>query len=117
MKLQIEGQKLRIRIDEHELRRLRDGHVLSSVTVLPADAAFRCLLELHPDKDASMTVYADRWQVALPAAAVDAYVARPCRDGLAFPLPTTNTGEPLTLLFDVDVRDSVRQRGAPRRRE
>ncbi len=117
MKLQISGQHWRVRINEDELQRLRDGHALSSVSMLPDDAVFRYLLELVPASQASVGRDDDSWKISLPAAAVDAYVQRlPCRDGVDFVLPAT-TDTALELAFEVDVRDSVRQRGArPRRR-
>jgi hypothetical protein len=119
MKLQIHGQQVRLRIDEDELQQLRDGSMLSSSTHLPGGTIFRFLLELSADTDASMIVTAASWRIALPTAAVDAYVGRlPCRDGLDFVLPVAADAKAvLGLAFEVDVRDSVRRRGvAPRHR-
>jgi len=47
----------------------------------------------------------------LPEAAVCDHAGRlPTRDGLRFLLPGRSPGDELTLLFDVDVRDSVKRR-------
>ncbi|KZC42302.1 UNVERIFIED_ORG: hypothetical protein RHOFW104R5_12640 [Rhodanobacter sp. FW104-R5] len=58
----------------------------------------------------------DAWKFTLPAASVEAYVQRlPCREGLDFTLPVA-AGVVLQLIFEVDIRDSVRQRGVEARR-
>ncbi|HSR64471.1 MAG TPA: hypothetical protein VLM17_02550, partial [Xanthomonadaceae bacterium] len=57
------------------------------------------------------------WVLAVPAALLDPYIARlPCRDGLPLSL-RTGAGIHLEAVLEVDVRDSVRSRGAARRRE
>lgn len=117
MKLQVNGQQWRLRVSEDELQRLRDGDSLTSTSLLPGDAVFRFALELAPLAQASVQRDADGWKFAIPAALVDAYVQRlPCRDGLDFVLPV-NADLTLELAFEVDVRDSVRQRGAGAHRQ
>ncbi len=117
MKLQINAQQVRLRIDEQELQQLRASSALVGTTVLPSGASFGWQLQLHPGAEASLVVDGKGWQIDLPIAAVDAYVERlPCKKGLDFALPTRG-GTPLELVFEVDVRDSVRRRGAPSRRE
>lgn len=115
MKLQIGGQQWRLRIDEDELARLRDGQALSSVTFLPDGAAFNFRLALLPVAQAELQRRDDAWSFALPVERVEAYVQQlPCRKGLEFVLPVSATVE-WRLLFEVDVRDSVSRRGAPQR--
>jgi len=111
MKLQIEGQKLRVRIDEDELATLLAGGMLESRTQFATAFALRCALRLAPGTDVALTGTADAWRVDLPDAAVRGHAARlPTREGLRFALPGKGDGDMLELLFDVDVRDSVRRR-------
>lgn len=86
--------------------------------MLPGGAAFRLLLALGADTQASVIVDgAAAWRITLPTNAIDGYVARlPCRDGLEFVLPV-GEGSLLGMTFEVDVRDSVRQRGAKSRHQ
>lgn len=115
MKLQIDGQQWRLRIDEDELERLRDGHALTSATTLPDGAEFSFLLALLPAAQAELHRRDDAWSFGLPIERVEAYVQQlPCRKGLEFVLPVGATVE-WRLLFEVDVRDSVSRRGAVRR--
>lgn len=117
MKLQINGQQLRLRIDEDELGQLRGGSTLSGITYLPGASVFEWLMQFHGGDGAELSVDDGRWRIALPIAAVDAYVERlPCKEGLDFALPTVG-GKTLDLVFEVDVRDSVRRRGVRSRRE
>lgn len=116
MKLQISDQQWRVRVNEDELQRLREGHVLTSTSALADDAVLRFVVELVPAPQASVGRDGGSWKFSLPAAAIDAYVARlPCREGVDFVLPG-GTGAALQLTFEVDVRDSVRRRGARPRR-
>jgi len=112
MKLQIEGQHLRVRIDEDELARLLAGNAVHAHTRFAE--AFAMVIELKLQADAAtakLTGQADAWRIALPEAAVCDHAGRlPTRDGLRFLLPGRSPGDELTLLFDVDVRDSVKRR-------
>lgn len=115
MKLQIGGQQWRLRVDEDELQRLRDGHVLLNASELPAGASFRFSLALRPGAQADLQRHVDSWEFLLPTGSVESYVQRlPCREGLVLPLPVSATTG-LQLVFEVDVRDSVNRRGAVRR--
>lgn len=111
MKLQIEGQHLRVRIGEEELARLLAGEPIDAHTHLAPGLDIGCRLALHGGDAARMGGQPGDWRIDLPDAAVRGLAARlPSRDGLSFPLPTGQPDGTLTLLFDVDVRDSVRQR-------
>lgn len=104
MKLQIEDQSLRVRIGEQELAALLAGQDLEMRTEFAGAFAMSCRLSLGAT--ASLSGSAQAWHIVLPRQAVEAHVERlPTREGLRFQL-----GEALELLFDVDVRDSVRQR-------
>jgi hypothetical protein len=111
MKLQLDNQKLRVRINEDELARLLAGSALETCTQFGRAFAIRFELTLASQMEAVLFGEAEAWQIALPNAAVRAHAARlPTRDGLRFVLPGWSDADALELLFDVDVRDSVRQR-------
>ncbi|RDI98127.1 hypothetical protein DVT68_13675 [Dyella solisilvae] len=111
MKLQIEGQSLRVRIGESELAQLLAGQAVELRTRFALAFTIVCTLRLAPIGEAGFTGQPEAWLIELPDAAVREHASRlPTREGLTFALPTTESGEVLELLFDVDVRDSVRQR-------
>ncbi|RAO77728.1 DUF7009 family protein [Dyella jiangningensis] len=111
MKLQIEGQSLRVRIGEAELAQLLAGGAVQSQTRLASAFTMECALRLVEDDEARLSGRADAWLIELPGNAVREHAARlPTREGLTFVLPTGDGDDALELLFDVDVRDSVRQR-------
>ena len=114
MKVQIQSQSLRLRIDESELARLLAGEVLENQTWLGTPGVLSQRLQLHDMAEALLDGDTHALMITLPREDVLALQARlPCRDGLGFMLPTQ--ARPLQLQFDVDVRDSVRQRGVQRR--
>lgn len=111
MKLQIEGQNLRVRIGEDELARLLGGDTVIAHTRFATAFALSCTLRLHGGEVAQIVGTPDAWTVDIPEAAVREHAARlPTREGLAFVLPGRGEDDTLELLFDVDVRDSVRHR-------
>ena len=125
MKLQVQGQRLRLRIDEAELERLLAGETVVNRTMLGATTEFSQWLVLHAVSDVgegisampTLVVRDDGWHVALPWDAVEAYVSRlPCRHALTFDLDLGGP-EMLGVDFEVDVRDSLKTRGPPRRQQ
>ena len=111
MKLQIEGQNLRVRIGEGELAQLLAGQAVEAHTRFGRAFAIGCVLRLGAVDEAVFSGRADAWDIELPEAAVREHASRlPTREGLVFALPTGQGSEALELLFDVDVRDSVRRR-------
>ena len=111
MKLQLEGQNLRVRIGEDELARLLAGEAIDACTQFAQAFAMSCTLRLAAGEAARFSGQPDAWQIDIPDAAVREHALRlPTREGLKFLLATGADGDPLELLFDVDVRDSVRQR-------
>ncbi|MBE1159693.1 hypothetical protein [Dyella acidiphila] len=108
MRVQLEAQTLRLRIDEAELAQLLAGGHAENRTVLPDGRVeiqqVRLAAELGWQRDDA------HWRIDLPDAEVRALSARlPSREGLQFALATA-AGGTLQLLFDVDVRDSARKR-------
>ncbi len=115
MKLQFDGQQLRVRIDEDELAVLLRGDAVDAATHA-GDAFALCLsLQLHAQAEARIDGPAGRCQLHLPEAAVRELAARlPTREGLQFNVPASAPASTLALLFDVDVRDSARRLKATR---
>lgn len=114
MKVQLQGQALRLRIDEDELARLLDGEPVANETRAPG-AALGHVVRAVEGGAATFAVGSDGWHLGLPGDALRDYVARlPCRDALELALGQGD--EALALSFEVDVRDSVRRRGPPARR-
>lgn len=115
MKVQLQHQSVRIRVDEGELAKLLAGEALGNITRFGLAPPWAVLLHLGPQDTAEIVYKGTTPLVVLPAALISAYQERlPCRDGLSFQLAQGQ--ETLHLQFDVDIRDSMRQRGAPRRR-
>jgi hypothetical protein len=114
VKLQIEAQSLRVRIGEEELSRLLAGEPLVSRTRFTSSLSLSCTLKAVASEAARFSGQPDAWSIDLPQALVRTHAASlPTREGLTFQLES-GEGDPLELLFDVDVRDSVRHRRAPR---
>jgi hypothetical protein len=103
MRIQLQEQSLRLRVDEDEFKTLLEGHVLDAATHV--GRAFRLAFRLVPGDVAAIEGAADACTITLPRHEIAALAARlPSRDGLSFDI------DGLTVLFDVDVRDSVRRR-------
>lgn len=116
MKLQLSDQHWRVRISEDELTGLREGQALISTSSLPGDAALCFAVKLVAADHATVDDHEGRWNIALPASLVEAYVQRlPCREGVTFSVPVS-ADTVLEIVFEVDVRDSVRRRGVTARR-
>ncbi len=108
MRVQLEGQTFRLRIDEAELAQLLAGNTVENRTSLPYGRVeiqqLRLATRLDWQRDDAT------WHIDLPQTDVHALSARlPSREGLNFHLPTPGDAI-LQILFDVDVRDSTRRR-------
>ena len=115
MKIQLQGQSLRLRIDEAELARLQAGEAIENTTVLPEGLTLRQQVVATDGALARVVAQAQGFVFELPAAQLAPYIARlPCRDGLRFALSVAGA-DAIGIHFEVDVRDSVRNRGASRR--
>jgi hypothetical protein len=110
MKLQIENQRLRIRIDEDELALLLSGEAIEANTHFADAFAIDYVLATTADNRASVTGHVDGWKISLPHGDMQALAARlPTREGLNYTLEAKQEKHALELLFDVDVRDSARR--------
>jgi uncharacterized protein YhdP len=108
MRVQLEGQTLRLRIDEAELAKLLSGGFAENCTLLPDGCAQTQRVRLA-DKIGWQREDAT-WHIHIPEAEVRALNGRlPSRDGLRFDFPAS-AGQTLEILFDIDVRDSTRRR-------
>lgn len=113
MKVQIQQQAVRVRIGEDELSRLLAGGRVENRTELPGHITWSQQLALHAQSLATLSARVGELHICLPHDQVLALRDRlPSRDGLQFDIECGSS--PLTLQFDVDVRDSVRRRGALR---
>jgi len=116
MKLQLQGQRMRLRLDEAELARLLAGDTIVNATDLGAGIHFCQRLGLHAGTAPMLQATPGEWRLQLPEAAVRDYVGRlPCRDALGFELDMDGSAA-VSLHFEVDVRDSLQVRGPRRRR-
>lgn len=114
MKVQMQSQDLRLRLQEAEFARLLTGETIENRTALPAGAAWVLQLRLASVEQADCEKHGDAWMCTLPAAEVQAFAQRlPTRDGLHFEL-TAEGREVLHVSFDVDTRDIARNRKAKR---
>lgn len=111
MKLQIESQKLRVRIDEDELARLLAGGTVETRTAFADAFAVGFAVRLTQDDDATVSGKVDSWLIGVPESALREHASRlPTREGLRYTLQGKRAEDSLELLFDVDVRDSVKHR-------
>ncbi|HEY4144492.1 hypothetical protein [Pinirhizobacter sp.] len=103
MRIQLQEQSLRLRVDEDEFKALLDGTVLDAPTEL--GRAFRLNFRLVVGEAAAIEGTAAACTICLPRKNIAELASRlPSRDGLSFDI------DGLAVLFDVDVRDSVRRR-------
>ena len=110
MKVQMQGQQLRLRISEAELAQLQSGKTLANLTKLPSGV--NCLQALKTGAQVRWTGAAGDWCFELSQAALEDYVSGlPCRDALVFMMPVPES-DAIEIHFEVDVRDSVRTRRA-----
>jgi len=104
----MQGQHLRLRLQEDELRQLLDGGTVENRTALPDGQ--QATQQVHLAQALAWHGESRAWRIALPAVDVHGYAKRlPTREGLRYTLDTPHGGT-LELQFDVDVRDSTRKR-------
>jgi hypothetical protein len=109
VKLQVQEQSLRVRVTEAELQDLLSGSALR--LDLRFDGQGLLALEVATGPETSLQPGAV-WRLRLSDTALRDYAETlPRRDALVAGL-TGSGGESLRLEFDVDVRDSVKVRGA-----
>jgi len=115
VKVQLQGQALRLRLDEAELASLLAGQDVGSQTRLLPGAAFGMQVRLTAEMEPALVGAHGQFSFHLPRSLLEPYVARlPCREGLHVQLPASGEDR-LDVEFEVDVRDSVRSRGPHKR--
>lgn len=115
MKLQLEGQQWRVRVDEDELGRLLGRETVAVESHAAGRFRLYGAVRLHGDPAATLEGDAARWTLTLPEAPVRELAGRlPTRDGLRFELAAASPEHALQVRFDVDVRDSARRLKASR---
>lgn len=123
MKLQLQPGSLRLRVNEDELARLLQNQPLRLELVDGGLPLFCLDVRLHEVPNAGRVAYElhvddpRHWRLTLPVPAIAGYARTlPRRDALVLePQQQDDTGAVLSVLFEVDVRDSVRVRGAGER--
>ncbi|HIE5355212.1 TPA: hypothetical protein ACXNP2_003924 [Stenotrophomonas maltophilia] len=114
MKVQLQRQSMRLRVDEEELAALLAGDSLENLTRFGGTGGWGTALSLHGGDQAVLLDGGTVCRLVLPRDAVQGLAARlPSRDGLEFSIALDDDSS-LQLQFDVDVRDSMRQRGHQR---
>lgn len=119
MKVQLQPGRLRLRVDESELESLLGGESIRLTLVHGPAIHWTYTVALASALDGiDLAAPAPaRVSIRLPHGAVQAYAATlPRRDALSFALMPSGQGtDALTRVdFEVDVRDSIRTRGAAR---
>lgn len=104
MKLQVQGQAVRIRLSEDELATLLTHGRCSDVTSLGTLGCWQRELVLVPSLAGGLVAEGDAWSLHMPRAAFEAFASeRPRRDGFLMP---AGTCAGLDITVEVDVRDS-----------
>ena len=112
MKLQLDGQHMRVRIDEDELARLLNGDAVAAHSQFANIFALHATLRLGQVSSPQLAGKADDWLLILPAGDVRDLASRlPTREGMRYHMPPGDAAA-MEILFDVDVRDSTRRRRA-----
>ncbi|WP_213949701.1 hypothetical protein [Luteibacter sp. dw_328] len=110
MRVQLENDTVRVRIDEDEL-----GELLGNIALLGSTAfgkAFVMRYSVDATEAASCTLEgnAHEWRLKVPVTELAALQSRlPSKEGLVFDIPGYDTVA-TTVRFDVDVKDSLRRR-------
>lgn len=108
MRVQLQDQSLRLRVDEAELARLLAGGTVCNITRWPDGEASREQLFLGSDD--AWRRNDGGWCMMLTDSLVRELAARlPTREGLHVDIAVPDSA-PLKVLFDVDVRDSAHRR-------
>lgn len=114
MKVQLQEQTMRLRLDEAELAQLLAGETVENLTRFGGSGGWGTAVSLHGGETPVLLDSGTDCRLVLPRASVEDLAASlPCRDGLAFAL-YLDDGTTLQLQLDVDVRDGVRHRDAGR---
>jgi hypothetical protein len=112
MRVQLEKDTIRVRIDEDELDELLQDVALLGSTAFGAVFTMRYAIDATDGAVCALSGDAHEWRMEVPRAALEELRARlPSKDGLTFDIPGHGSVA-TTVRFDVDVKDSLRRRRA-----
>ena len=110
MRVQLENDTIRVRIDEDELAELLDDVALLGSTAFGRVFTMRYAVDATDAASCALEGDAHEWRLAVPRAQLTELKARlPSKDGLVFDIAGHDTAA-TTVLFDVDVKDSLKRR-------
>lgn len=113
MRVQLENDTIRVRIDEDELAELLGDVALLGSTAFGRAFTMRYAIDATDAAHCALEGDAHEWRLAVPRAQLLALKARlPSKDGLVFDIPGHDTVATM-VLFDVDVKDSLKRRRNP----
>ena len=111
MKLQVQGQAIRLRLSEDALAVLLARGEFSDVTDMGGAGRWVRRLLLVQEAGPAFEREGEEWCFRIPRAGFEAFVAeRPRRDGHEMLIPAAAGRPPLALSVEVDVRDSRKRR-------
>lgn len=110
MRVQLENDTIRVRVDEDELDVLLQGGALSGSTAFGQVFTMRYAFDATPASVCGLSGDASAWRIGVPHADLEALkLSLPNKDGLFFEIPG-HESVATTVRFDVDVKDSLRRR-------
>ncbi|KAF1003595.1 MAG: hypothetical protein GAK28_04574 [Luteibacter sp.] len=110
MRVQLENDTIRVRIDEDELGELLDNVALLGSTAFGKAFTMRYAIDATERDACVLDGNAHEWRLEVPRTQLLDLKARlPSKDGLIFDIPGLDTVA-TKVLFDVDVKDSLKRR-------
>jgi hypothetical protein len=110
MRVQLENDTIRVRIDEDELGELLDDVALLGSTAFGRAFIMRYSVDATEAATCELEGNAHEWRLLVPRTQLLELKARlPSKDGLVFDIAGHDTVA-TTVLFDVDVKDSIKRR-------
>ncbi|URL57997.1 hypothetical protein IM816_15525 [Luteibacter flocculans] len=112
MRVQLEDDTVRVRINEDELTELLQDVALLGSTSFGMAFTMRYAIDATDADACTLSGTAHEWRMEVPRDALRELQAKlPSKDGLTFDIPGRDTVA-TTVRFDVDVKDSLRRRRA-----
>jgi len=112
MRVQLEDDTVRVRINEDELTELLQDVALLGSTSFGMAFTMRYAIDATDADACTLSGTAHEWRMEVPRGALRELQAKlPSKDGLTFDIPGRDTVA-TTVRFDVDVKDSLRRRRA-----
>ena len=111
MKIQLQGQSLRVRLSEADVETLLTVGHCDDVTTIAGLGHWRRRLWLGESAQLLLSATDDLWQLVVSKKDFTEFVAtRPRRDGLQIELAGEGESEALEISIEVDLRDARRRR-------